>query len=131
MQSIADKQLADGKELSLSSSSSSSASTHEDRSSWGDTLAPPVPSRLGRPSAVSKRCKDLNTMASGQNNSLDPLEDPNKRISNATVFESMSVLGEGLTEIRKQPLSCTASMPLADNRQIKMPAPPPDMDDIE
>lgn len=118
---------ADRKELSLSSSTSSSgADTLEDPSSWGDGQPPRIPAK---PPLLTK---PLNTMASAQNSSsLRVLDDPSKRLSNLTVFESMSESGDGLTDIRKQPLTTTMSVPLVDKRQNKMPAPPPDMDDIE
>lgn len=127
---LADDDIAaDRKELCLSSSSSSSFGTHEDQTGWGDPRPPPIPAK---PGFVRKQPRNPMASAQSQNGgSLGVFEDPSKRVSNATVFDSMSELGEGLVESRKQPLSCTMSAPLVDKRQSKMPAPPPDMEDIE
>lgn len=91
----------DQRECSTSSVSSfSNSSTPEDLASWTSAMASAQASRhrLGTPEG------DLD----------------DKRISSATVFESM---GEGLAEIARKP-----AVPL---RPSKLPAPPPDMEDIE
>lgn len=129
---LADEQAAERKELCLSSSSSSSTETQEDLTGWGDPRPPPVPAK---PGFVRKQQGWINAMASAQSQnggSLGVFEDPSKRISDATVFDSMSELGEGLTDHGRKPqLSSTMSVPLVDKRQSKTPAPPPDMEDIE
>lgn len=123
---------ADRKELCLSSSSSSSAE-HEDPSGWSQPRPPPVPAK---PGFVVQHSKCIDAMASAQSHhhygsSLGGLEEEDKRISSATVFEEVEPISEGLVGGKKQPLSGTMSAPLVDRRQSKMPAPPPNMDDIE
>ena len=133
---VSDDQATD---LCLSSSGSSSAE-HENPSGWSQPRPPPIPAKPGFVVHHGPG-KSINAMASAQSHhngsSLGLSEDDHrddKRISSATVFEEVSPIGEGLIGVggsRKQPLNCTMSAPLGEKRQSKMPAPPPDMDDIE
>ena len=112
-----------GERLESLESSGSSLGTHEDLSTWG-----------GKGGKIPG-----NRMASAQNTSSGVHND---RISSVTVFDDFAG-GEGLVETRKQPvLGGVAPNPPLMERALSpratgssgkapIPAPPPDMDNIE